>query len=70
MIYVHFYLSNLDEPYIKTTSLMCRFQNVALVLSYNEAYAHNEHLYMWHFSIYSLSEVKYNPLIFPDFSKL
>ena len=26
MIYVHFYLSDLDEPYIKTTSSMCRFQ--------------------------------------------
>ena len=26
LIYVHFYLSDLDEPYTKTTGLMCRFQ--------------------------------------------
>ena len=26
LIYVHFYLSDLDEPYTKMTSLMCRFQ--------------------------------------------
>ena len=26
LIYVHFYLSDLGEPYTKTTSLMCRFQ--------------------------------------------
>ena len=26
LIYVHFYLSDLDKPYIKMTSLMCRFQ--------------------------------------------
>ena len=26
LIYVHFYLFDLDEPYIKMTSSMCRFQ--------------------------------------------
>ena len=26
LIYVQFYLSNLDEPYTKTTGLMSRFQ--------------------------------------------
>ena len=26
LIYVHFYLSDLDEPYTKMTNLMCRFQ--------------------------------------------
>ena len=26
LIYVHFYLSDLEEPYTKTTGLMCRFQ--------------------------------------------
>ena len=26
LIYVHFYLSDLDELYTKMTSLMCRFQ--------------------------------------------
>ena len=26
LIYVHFYLSDLDKPYTKTTGLMCRFQ--------------------------------------------
>ena len=26
LIYVHFYLSDLGEPYTKTTSLMCKFQ--------------------------------------------
>ena len=26
LVYVRFYLSDLDEPYTKTTGLMCRFQ--------------------------------------------
>ena len=49
LIYVHFYLSDLDEPYTEMIDLMCRFQNLVLVLLYNEAYACNECLNTWCF---------------------